>query len=79
MSRNYQVIDADGHVLEPVTLWQDYIDPAYRERAPRVLTDAQGKQRLVIDDRPVGSQAGGIGAFGAIGARDGTVVSDTME
>jgi hypothetical protein len=23
MSRTYNVIDADGHVLEPVTLWGD--------------------------------------------------------
>ena len=28
------VIDADGHVLEPVDIWDKYIDPAYRERAP---------------------------------------------
>ena len=27
MSRNYAVIDADGHVLEPFTLWNDYMDP----------------------------------------------------
>ena len=33
MSRNYNVIDADGHVLEPFTLWNDYMDPQYRARA----------------------------------------------
>src|SRR6516164_8461528 len=27
VARNYQVIDADGHVLEPVDLWKNYIDP----------------------------------------------------
>ena len=31
MSRRYNVIDADGHVLEPFTLWDDYLDPQYRE------------------------------------------------
>ena len=31
MSRSYNVIDADGHVLEPFTLWNDYMDPQYRD------------------------------------------------
>lgn len=26
MSRAYDVIDADGHVLEPFTLWNDYLE-----------------------------------------------------
>ena len=37
MSRSYNVIDADGHVLEPFTLWNDYMDPQYRERAPKLV------------------------------------------
>ena len=37
MSRTYNVIDADGHVLEPPDLWQDYMDPAYRGRAPQLF------------------------------------------
>ncbi len=36
MSRSYSVIDADGHVLEPFSLWNDYMDPQYRERAPKL-------------------------------------------
>src|SRR5215813_14172781 len=31
------VVDADGHVLEPPTALVDYIDPAYRDRAPRIV------------------------------------------
>jgi predicted TIM-barrel fold metal-dependent hydrolase len=31
------IIDADGHVLEPPTALVDYIDPAFRERAPRIV------------------------------------------
>ena len=38
MSRSYNVIDADGHVLEPFTLWNDYMDPRYRERAPKLTS-----------------------------------------
>ena len=29
----YNVIDSDGHILEPLNLWENYIDPAFRERA----------------------------------------------
>ena len=29
------VIDADGHVTEPPTVWNDYLEPRFRERAPR--------------------------------------------
>ena len=32
MARTYNVIDADGHVLEPIDIWDKYIDPAFRER-----------------------------------------------
>src|SRR5437762_2503067 len=27
MSRVYNVIDADGHILEPLDLWDNYMDP----------------------------------------------------
>ena len=27
----YNVIDADGHILEPPDLWEQYIDPKFRE------------------------------------------------
>ena len=27
MTRAYNVIDADGHILEPLSLWADYMDP----------------------------------------------------
>ena len=30
------IVDADGHVLEPLDTWQKYIDPQYRDRATRM-------------------------------------------
>ncbi len=51
MGRDYKVIDADGHILEPVDLWDNYMDPQYRERAPRMFTDTDGKDRLNIDGK----------------------------
>ena len=37
MKQGYRVVDADGHVIEPSDLWQRYVDPALRHRAPRHL------------------------------------------
>jgi hypothetical protein len=45
MARAYNVVDADGHLLEPLDLWERYMDPAFR--APRIVKDnATGKGRL---------------------------------
>jgi len=41
-------IDADGHILEPPTIWEDYIDPQYRDRALRFRVDEQGLEELEI-------------------------------
>ncbi|MGD0430428.1 MAG: amidohydrolase family protein [Acetobacteraceae bacterium] len=78
MTRAYRVIDADGHILEPLSLWTDYMDPKYRDRAPRLIIDADGKQRLMIEEQVLGSKKG-LGALGGVGARDGVVVDDAME
>ena len=42
MSQTYNTVDADGHILEPLTLWDDYIDPAFRDRSPRHVIDEHG-------------------------------------
>jgi uncharacterized protein len=72
MSRAYNVIDADGHILEPVDMWDRYMDPAFRDRAPRMIVDTDGKERLLIEGKVLGSKKG-LGLLGAIGARDGSV------
>ncbi|HXO01697.1 MAG TPA: hypothetical protein VN900_06535, partial [Stellaceae bacterium] len=78
MARHYKIVDADGHILEPLDLWDRYMDPAFRDRAPKLITDTDGKQRLLIEERIIGSSKG-IGLAGAVGARDGVVCDDTME
>ena len=47
-----QVVDADGHVLEPGDMYQNYIDPQYRDRAIRIEVDAKGHENLIIDNKP---------------------------
>ena len=35
MAKNgFKVMDSDMHVQEPFDLWLNYIDPAYKDRAP---------------------------------------------
>jgi predicted TIM-barrel fold metal-dependent hydrolase len=79
MARQYNVVDADGHILEPLNLWTDYIEPKYRDRAPRLVTNNHGRQQLQVDAALLGSAERGLGAIGAIGARDGHVIADGFE
>ena len=65
MGRAYNVIDADGHILEPLDLWDKYIDPAFRDRAPRIVKGENGKERLVIGVSPETKH--GVMAGGAMG------------
>jgi hypothetical protein len=41
-------VDADAHILEPPTLWEEYIDPQYRDRALRIAVDENGLEELVV-------------------------------
>jgi predicted TIM-barrel fold metal-dependent hydrolase len=75
MSRAYNVIDSDGHILEPLSLWADYMDPTLRDRAPRLERDSNGRERLLIGEKMLGGERG-MAALGAVGRRDGTVVVD---
>jgi len=40
MREGFRIIDSDIHVLEPVDLWDEYLDPRYRDRAPRPARNA---------------------------------------
>ena len=73
------VIDADGHILEPLDLWDQYIDPGFRDRAPRIVKGDNGKERLVIEEHMVGDSRISIGRIGGVGARQGVVAADTLE
>src|SRR5262245_24585387 len=53
MNDRLPVVDADGHVTEPFTVWTDYVEPAFRSRAPRVVFDERGRPCGLIDERIV--------------------------
>jgi predicted TIM-barrel fold metal-dependent hydrolase len=66
-------VDADGHVLEPATLWEDYLEARYRDRAIRIRVDENGLEYLELDGRPSSRTVKGVlglmGAMGDTGAR----------
>ena len=68
MPRAYNVVDADAHILEPLTLWDDYIDPAFRERRPRFVIDDNGKERLSVEGKLLGNPRG-ICSLGSVGVQ----------
>ena len=74
----YPVIDLDGHVFEPDSLWDEYLAPEYRARRPRLRIDDRGPTRYEIDGRmiPPGTGRGAWAPEGIIEAtthRDGGI------
>src|SRR5688572_33383402 len=51
--KKYFIVSADAHANEPADLWATRIDAKYRDRIPRVVTDANGvKWRVSEGHRP---------------------------
>ena len=55
MRQGLRVIDADTHQIEPATMWQDYIDPAFRDRAPR-REEIGGRTLLAVEGESLTSE-----------------------
>jgi predicted TIM-barrel fold metal-dependent hydrolase len=64
-------VDADGHVLEPPDLWERYLEPAFRDRALRIVVDKRGLEELEIGGRRSEmSRRGMPSTLGAMGNPD---------
>lgn len=64
-------VDADGHILEPPDLWENYIDPEFRDRALSFAVDENGLEELVIGGkRSTMSRRGFPSTLGAMGYPD---------
>jgi predicted TIM-barrel fold metal-dependent hydrolase len=64
-------VDADGHILEPATLWEEYLEEKYRDRAMRIEIDADGLEYLAINGAPSQRTVKGVlGLMGAMGEVD---------
>ena len=75
---NYNVVDADGHICEPPNLWEQYMDPKFREGCPKLVTFEDGAEIFRIEgdvaiDLGRGKKRVSFGGVGAIGAREGKV------
>lgn len=42
------IIDADGHLLEPPSIWEEYTEPTYREQVMQIAKDREGIDCLKI-------------------------------
>ena len=61
---NNLVVDADGHVLEPIELWVDYLeDRNFLPLAPRFFDDEDGEQHFMLEGEVL-TQKGGLGLGG---------------
>ena len=49
------IISADSHITEPAGTYLDHIDPAFRDRAPRMVRDDKAGDVFVVDgmDKPI--------------------------
>ncbi|MFZ0667809.1 MAG: amidohydrolase family protein [Acidimicrobiales bacterium] len=42
MGRDYRLISADGHVVEPPEMWSSYLPKKFADRAPKLVKDPKG-------------------------------------
>src|SRR4249919_3740085 len=60
MAKNgFRLIDAEMHVMEPVDLWQRYIDPEFAARAPRRLDERRWDIRTLVEGEVMAQIPGG--------------------
>lgn len=45
------VIDIDGHVFEPASIWPEYLPKKYHDRMPRIVKDRRGTDRYELYGR----------------------------
>ena len=67
-------VDADGHILEPRDTWIDYIEPGFRDRAIRIVTDDNGDEVMLIDGRPLEVMRNRLAGLGGINLDPSTVM-----
>jgi len=64
-----KVCDADTHALEPMEMWQEYVEPKFRAGAPRLIIDENNIERMVVGEKvmaPGPFPIGGVGYPGGL-------------
>ena len=64
MARNgFEVMDSDMHVLEPIDLWERYIDPEFKGRAPKGVMRTPLDVAVEVDGKLSGLTGRGWGSL----------------
>jgi len=51
MKNGFKIIDSDMHIMEPLDLWEKYMEPRFKDRAPRpVRVPTRGDLSLLMID-----------------------------
>jgi predicted TIM-barrel fold metal-dependent hydrolase len=67
------LVDGDGHVLEPATLWDDYLEARFRPRGLRVRVNDAGLEYIEVDGTPFERLSpGALSMLGTMGQLDAT-------
>src|ERR1700722_19746135 len=54
------ITSVDDHIIEPPNVWQDRVPSKYKDVAPRVITDDDGRELCAYED--IRQETGGLGA-----------------
>jgi len=66
------ITSVDDHIIEPPNVWQDRVPAKYKDIAPRVVTDDNGQEMWVYEDKR--QATGGLGASAGRRPEDITAV-----
>ena len=58
------VVDMDSHVMEPPDLWDNYLEPKYRDRSISIRVNKDGLEELVVDNQVL--LAGRLAVLGGV-------------
>ncbi|MGH7930884.1 MAG: hypothetical protein ACREQV_24195, partial [Candidatus Binatia bacterium] len=48
MKNGFKILDSDMHLREPADLWDKYMDPEWRDRAPNILSSTARSSAMVL-------------------------------
>ncbi len=58
MRNDLRILDTDAHQMEPPSMWAEYIDPAFADRAPGIGDMGEGRKGMVCEGEPLAKQDG---------------------
>lgn len=58
MRNGLRVLDTDAHQMEPPSIWQEYIDPTFADKAPKTEMYSNGRRLLLVEGEPITRQTG---------------------